>query len=101
MATAALVSNTVLSNVPYLVRKITYTGGATLSSAITHGEFRAPDLILSTSTDATNHDVNAACVDRTSATTIKIATVVDTARTGELYLVWFPQGSTGSGLDPA
>lgn len=96
MATAAITSGpTVVSVAPFLIKKYTYTGGTTISTTLTHGEAVAPDLISSISTDATNHDVDCCSVDRTSATTFKIATKVDTARTGELYLFWFPQSSGG------
>lgn len=93
MATFAVTKNTVVTNVPWLVRKLECTGGAT-SVAYTHGEDRAPDLIIPMINDegAVPAAVGTA---RTSATVVTLDTLVDDASTCEVYLIWFPQASGG------
>jgi hypothetical protein len=89
MATFAVTKNTVIANVPFLIRKLNCTGGAT-SLAYTHGEDRAPDLIL-TAIDDEGAVMAAVGTARTSATVVTLDTLVDDASTCEVYLIWLPQ----------
>jgi hypothetical protein len=96
MATFAVTKNVALCHAPFLVRKLNCTGGAT-SLAYTHGEDRAPDLIL-TAIDDEGAVMAAVGTARTSATVVTLDTLVDDASTCEVYLVWFSQAS--GGLNP-
>ena len=97
MATFAVTKNEVLCSVPFLVRKLNCTGG-TGPLAYTHGEDRAPDLIL-TMIDDEGAVMAAIGTARTSATVVTLDTLVDDNSTCEVYLIWFSQAS--GGLDPA
>lgn len=96
MATFAVTKNEVVTNVPWLVRKLTCTGGAT-SLAYTHGEDRAPDLICSSVLTETPTVTTVATV-RTSATVLTLDTLGDAADAIEIYLIWMSQAT--SGLNP-
>lgn len=92
MATFAVTKNEVITSVPWLVRKLTCTGGST-GLAYDHGEDRAPDMILSQSTeDATAIVVHAV---RTDADTLTLSTEGDAADDCEIYLVWLSQATDG------
>lgn len=97
MASAALVSGPFsVSNVPFLVKKITYTGGATASSDITHGESRAPDFYVGfATTDSSPSGSPGIKAGSTATTQIKIFTSLDAAGAGTLFLFWFPQATGG------
>jgi hypothetical protein len=94
MAAAVLVSNVVLTNVPFLIRKLVVTAG-TNGLAITHGEDRAPDIMLDVST-VTNPTASECSIVRTSATVIT-PDFEGAAGTGdrEIYLIWLSQASGG------
>jgi hypothetical protein len=89
MATFAVTKNVVVQNTPYLVRKLTCTGGAT-SLAYTHGEPNAPDEISSTILTESPTVTTVATV-RTSATVLTLDTLGDAADAIEIYLKWYPQ----------
>lgn len=93
MATFAVTSNALLCSAPFLIRKLSCTGGAT-SLAYTHGESRAPDLIL-TAIDDEGAVMAAVGTARTSATVVTLDTLVDDASTCEVYLIWVAQASGG------
>lgn len=92
MATFAVTDNRVVGTVPFLVRKLECTGGAT-SLAYTHGEPMAPTLILSANTTE-GAALGAVGAARTSATVLTLDTLVDSATACEIYLVWLPQART-------
>lgn len=92
MATFAVTKNTVIQNVPNLVRKLECTGGAT-SLAYTHGEDRAPDMISSTVLTESPTVTTVATV-RTSATVLTLDCLGDAANLIEIYLTWIPQART-------
>jgi hypothetical protein len=96
MATFAVTKNEIVCNWPFLVRKLTCTGGAT-SLAYTHGEDRAPTMLLSAIDDESAVPA-AVGTARTSATVVTLDTLVDDASACEVYLVWF-NAATG-GLTP-
>jgi hypothetical protein len=93
MATFAVTKNETVCNVPFLLRKLTCTGGAT-SVAYTHGESRSPDMAF-----ARVMTEGAACsavgVVSGSATAVTLDTLVDSASDIEVYLIWFNQASGG------
>lgn len=93
MATVALEKNEVITNTPFLMRKLTITGGATALS-VTHGEDRAPDIIISQLL-ADGAVPAAIAVVRTSATAVTIDTLVDNAGAAEVTLIWLSQASGG------
>jgi hypothetical protein len=93
MATFAVTKNVQVINAPFLVRKLTCTGGAT-SLAYTHGEDRAPDLALSRIGTETPTVTTVAIVN-TSATVVTLDTLGDAADAIEVYLIWFTQASGG------
>ena len=93
MATFAVSKNEVIANRPFLIRKLTCTGGAT-SLAYTHGEDRAPDLVTSTVLTETPTVTTVATV-RTSATQLTFDTLGDAADNVEVYLIWLSQASGG------
>ncbi len=98
MATAALVTGPVtVLNTPFLIKKITLTGGATPSTAITHGQSVAPDLYWGAATDDASY-CGAVTFDDVGATTLLVRTTTDAAGTATAWLVWFPQAS--GGLNP-
>jgi hypothetical protein len=98
MATVTLVSSVVLCNTPFLLRRVTLTGGAT-AAAITHGEDRAPDMVLPVVADGSTPTVTTIGVDRaTSATTMTVDCLGDAGDTLELYCVWLNAAS--GGLNP-
>ena len=72
MAACTVTGRSVVCNSPFLVRKITITGGTDL--AITHGEDRKPDLILSHFETAGAVPAQLSVV-QTSATVINVATL--------------------------
>jgi hypothetical protein len=94
MAAAVLVSNKVISFTPFLIRKCVVTAG-TDGLAITHGEDRAPDIILGIST-TTNPTASEHSVVRTSATVVTVD-FEGAGGTGdaEFYLIWISQASGG------
>src|SRR5690349_17102137 len=98
MATFAVTSNSVVSNTPYLKRKLVCTGGAT-SLTYTHGERTAPNevtyRILTETPTVTTVIATAA-----SATTMKLDTLGDAADAIEIYLTWYNQPGSTAGLDP-
>lgn len=95
MATVALVSTEVLTCVPFLIRRIKLTGGAT-AAAITHGEDRSPDFCLATITDASTPTVTTVGVERdTSATTLTVDCLGDAGDTIEVYAIWLSQAKGG------
>lgn len=95
MATVALSSNTVITDKPFLIRRLACTGGST-SAALTHGESRSPDLVIPVSTDvASPAHTGISVVRNTSATTLTAVTVVDSADTFDLYCIWYSQASGG------
>lgn len=79
-----------------LIKKLTCTGGAT-AAAYTHGESRAPDLILS-AIDDEGAVMAAIGTARTSATVVTLDTLVDDGSACEVYLVWLTSAS--GGLNP-
>lgn len=93
MATFAVTKNEKLCSAPFLVRKLTCTGGAT-SLAYTHGESYAPDLVVSTVLTETPTVTTVATV-RTSATQLTFDTLGDAADAIEVYLIWVNQASGG------
>jgi hypothetical protein len=93
MATFAVTKNETVCNVPFLLRKLTCTGGAT-SVAYTHGESRSPDMIVSQVTTETP-TVTTVAVVRTSATVVTLDTLGDAADGIDVYLIWFNQASGG------
>ena len=98
MATVALVSTVVLCHSPFLIRRVTLTGGAT-AAAITHGEDRAPDMVFPLIADGSTPTVTTVGVDRaTSATTMTVDCLGDAGDTLELYCVWLTSAS--GGLNP-
>ena len=94
MAAAVLSSNKVISNTPFLIRKLVVEAG-TDGLAITHGEDREPDLILDVST-TTNPTASECSIVRTSATVVT-ADFEGGSGTGdrEIYLIWLSQASGG------
>ena len=96
MATFAVTKNELVCNAPFLVRKLTCTGGAT-SLAYTHGEDRAPTLML-TAIDDEGAVPAAVGTARTSATVVTLDTLVDDASACEVYLIWITAAS--GGLNP-
>lgn len=101
MATAALTGNvTAVCNTPFLIKKFTYTGGATASLDITHGEAVAPDTAWGyATTDSSPSGSPGVKAGTTAATQIKIFTSLDAAGAGVLFLAWFNQPGSG-GLNP-
>ncbi len=93
MATVALTKNEVLASVPFLIRKLTMTGGTT-SLAVTHGEDREPDLILSQCLTE-SATVTTVLVVRTSATVVTVDTLGNAGDAVEVYLIWTSQASGG------
>ena len=94
MAAAVLSSNKVISNTPFLIRKLVVVAG-TDGLDITHGEDREPDLILDVST-TTNPTVSECSIVRTSATVVT-ADFEGGSGVGdrEIYLIWLSQASGG------
>lgn len=94
MATPAIVTNVVLTNVPWLVRRISITGGAT-GAALTHGESYSPDFVIPvvTATGGTQTEVKVARA--TSATTLTVQTILDVTDAIDLYCFWLPQATGG------
>lgn len=95
MAAAVLISNKVISNTPFLIRKLILTSG-TDGLAVTHGEDREPDLILPVWL-VTNPTATELSVVRTSATVVTVD--CESAAVGtndlEVYLIWLSQASGG------
>lgn len=96
MATFAVTKNVPTINAPFLIRKLTCTGGAT-SVAHTHGEDRAPDMSFAT-VKTESPTVTTVAIINTSATVVTLDTLGDAADAIEVYLIWFTQAS--GGLNP-
>ncbi len=95
MATVSLVTNKVIASTPALVRRLSCTGGTT-AAALTHGEDRIPDKVDLVSTDGSNPSHTGISCDRTtSATTMTVDCVVDSAETFDIYCTWYSQASGG------
>lgn len=98
MATVAFVSNELLCSYPFLVRRVTLTGGAT-AAAITHGEDRTPDIVIPVIADGSTPTVTTVGVTRdTTATTMTVDCLGDAGDTLELYCIWLT--SAAGGLNP-
>jgi hypothetical protein len=97
MATFAVTSNKIVCNVPFLVRKLVCTGGAT-SVAHTHGEATSPDLAFA-KVGTESPTVTTVAIVNTSATVVTLDTLGDAGDVVEVYLIWFGQPATG-GLNP-
>lgn len=98
MATVALVDNgnSVLSAVPFLVRRVQITGGDT-GAALAHGETRSPDVVIPIVAEAASPVPGTISVVRnTSATTMTVDMEGDAAGTTiDLLCIWFSQASGG------
>lgn len=94
MATAALVSNEVICSVPFLVRRLSVTGGAT-SADLTHGEAVSPDLVFAQNVTEGAAPSAVGVIRTQSATAVKVDTLVDNAGAIEIYCVWFKQPGSG------
>lgn len=97
MATVALTKNEKLINSPFLVRRLTLTGGAT-SANITHGEDRVPDVVSSNIVTESPTVTTVSVARDTSATTMKVDCVGDAADVIEITCTWY-NAATG-GLNP-
>lgn len=95
MATVALVSNKVVASTPNLIRSLDVTGGTT-ELAVTHGEDRAPDMIIAVDKTATANTAAIWTVRKTSATVVTVDCSVDAATSlADIQLIWFSHASGG------
>lgn len=97
MATFAVTKNEKLCHSPFLIRKLTCTGGAT-SVAHTHGEATSPDLAFA-KVGTESPTVTTVAIVNTSATVVTLDTLGDAGDVVEVYLIWLSQPGTG-GLNP-
>lgn len=96
MATFAVTKNEQIIMAPFLIRKLTCTGGAT-SLAYTHGETYSPDMAFSRIKTETP-TVTTVVIKDESATQVKLDTLGDAADDIEVYLVWFNQPGNAVGI---
>jgi hypothetical protein len=94
MATVTKTGNVVLCSTPFLIRKISCTGGTT-GADITHGESRSPDIIFVNQTDAATPAHTGIGVVVKDADELSVDCVVDSADTFDIYCIWLTQASAG------
>jgi hypothetical protein len=88
MATVTETGNKYVCMVPFLMRKISATGG-TGAASITHGESRSPDACWVVATDGAGPTQTGIGVDyTTSATVLTVDCIVDIAETFDIFCIW-------------